>query len=1076
MQIVLSLLVLGFPARQTATGQEHREQGILPIYNFSPKEYSASAQNWAITQDERGVMYFGNNWGILEYDGVNWRQIKISNESNVRSLAIDRNGRVYAGGNGEFGCLHPDDRGRMQYCSLLPYVAEEHRNFGEVWNILASDTLVYFQTRERIFLWDQDTIRCYSADKNFHVSFMVNDTLYVREEGSGISYFDGDSFVPLPGSKNFADKSIFGFLALDPSTFLVATSGSGLYSFKPYGDQKNPRPVISRFRTGADDYLIEYSIFNAIETPDRNISIGTWGGGAVIIDRNGNVINLLDKTFGLQDQIIQAQFTDDHNNLWLALSNGISRVEIISPISHFGDETGLRGNIQSISRFNDQLFVATNAGLFRFAAADQEMPDKEKFKSVEGFDIECWSLINYQLNGQSLLLVITNDAVYQIDRDLNSSMILEGIPYSIMQSKLDPRRVYIGLENGVTSIYRTKGEWMPEGRIEDIDETIAHLTEDFIGNLWMGTYDQGVIKLNILSFVDNRIEETKITKFDSINGLPEGPFLMQHYLGRPLIATNKGLYKYIPHRNRFEPDTSFGIRFANGSHWIHRISKTVNEKTWMVTFSEGEEEQFEIGYLIPSVDNTFRWVTAPFTKISQSIIHAIYPEENGITWLGGPGGLFRYDHHHTKDYDIPFHTLLRSVRLGEDSLIFGGTYYDQNGFASMEQPDGLYYVLKHAYNSMTYEYAAQSGEDENFLKFRYFLEGYDKKWSDWSAESKKEYTNLPHGEYVFRVSSLNVFGKEGKEAQFKFEVLPPWYQTVWAYIGYVILLVGLIYFIVTIYTRHLRAIIRERTAEVVRQKEEIELKNQEITDSIQYASRIQSAVLPPGDYINQLLPERFILYLPRDIVSGDFYWLTSIDSKVITVAADCTGHGVPGAFMSMLGIAFLNEIVSKRDDIHAHEILNELRNHVIKSLHQTGKEGESKDGMDIALCIIDNKKMKLEFAGANNPLLLLRNGDIIQVKADKMPIGIHALTDQSFTLHELDIQKDDLLYTFSDGFPDQFGGPRNKKFMIKRFKELLLEIHHLDMEEQKKILKDTIYKWMEGTDQIDDIIVLGVKI
>lgn len=223
--------------------------------------------------------------------------------------------------------------------------------------------------------------------------------------------------------------------------------------------------------------------------------------------------------------------------------------------------------------------------------------------------------------------------------------------------------------------------------------------------------------------------------------------------------------------------------------------------------------------------------------------------------------------------------------------------------------------------------------------------------------------------------------------------------------------------------------------------------------------------------------EGFILFLPRDFVSGDFYWLGEKNGKIITVAADSTGHGVPGAFISMLGIAFLNNIIIAKGIVSAAEILNQLRSEVIFALKQKGQEGEQKDGMDIALHVIDLKAMKLEFAGANNPMIMIRDNELIQVKADRMPIGIHERVNEPFTNHVIDLQKGDVFYTFSDGFQDQFGGPANKKFMIKRLKELFLEIHQKPMEEQRTILHRTFFEWISyDSEQIDDVIVTGIRI
>ncbi|MFC2096543.1 tetratricopeptide repeat protein, partial [Bacteroidota bacterium] len=217
-------------------------------------------------------------------------------------------------------------------------------------------------------------------------------------------------------------------------------------------------------------------------------------------------------------------------------------------------------------------------------------------------------------------------------------------------------------------------------------------------------------------------------------------------------------------------------------------------------------------------------------------------------------------------------------------------------------------------------------------------------------------------------------------------------------------------------------------------------QKRQITDSIEYASRIQTAILPPVDYIASVIPDHFIIYKPRDIVSGDFYWITHKDGKTIVAVVDCTGHGVPGAFMSMLGFAFLNEIVNKEKDLKANEILNQLRLYVKQSLHQTGKEDEAKDGMDIALCIIDPVNKKLQYAGAYNPLYLIRDEDFISLKADRMPIGIHIIEKESFTNHEIDIYKGDIIYIFTDGYIDQFGGPNSSKFKTTPFKDLLVSI------------------------------------
>jgi len=260
-----------------------------------------------------------------------------------------------------------------------------------------------------------------------------------------------------------------------------------------------------------------------------------------------------------------------------------------------------------------------------------------------------------------------------------------------------------------------------------------------------------------------------------------------------------------------------------------------------------------------------------------------------------------------------------------------------------------------------------------------------------------------------------------------------------------------------------------------KQRDLISEQNQDITDSIEYAFRIQTAIFPDHKDMQMILNDYFILHKPRDIVSGDFYWLSKQNEKLIILVADCTGHGVPGAFMSMLGIAFLNEIVNKEIITRPSEILNKLRNKIIKALKQSGKIGEQRDGMDVAAITIDFENKILKFAGANNPLYLIRNNKLIEQKGNKMPVSIYYKMDE-FTTHEIPINKGDNIYIFTDGYADQFGGPNDKKFKYKAFKELLLSNANKPMNEQKEILAQTLINWQREHTQIDDILIAGIKI
>jgi phosphoserine phosphatase RsbU/P len=279
------------------------------------------------------------------------------------------------------------------------------------------------------------------------------------------------------------------------------------------------------------------------------------------------------------------------------------------------------------------------------------------------------------------------------------------------------------------------------------------------------------------------------------------------------------------------------------------------------------------------------------------------------------------------------------------------------------------------------------------------------------------------------------------------------------------------------YTYELEEKVKERTIRIERQKEKIEEQKKHITDSIYYARRIQNAILPSLNNITRYLSNYFILYLPKDIVSGDFYWMHEADGQIMIAAVDCTGHGVPGAFMSIVGFNQLNYAVNDKKARNASTILDVLNHGVITTLNEDKSEGSIKDGMDMALCILNLKENKAQFAGANNPMLLIRNNNLIRYKGDRFPIGaFEGDKMQTFSNNDIELNEGDCIYLSSDGYIDQFGGPENKKFLSKRFENLLLEINHLPMSGQKEVLSERLKTWMGNNEQVDDILVIGIRI
>lgn len=556
-----------------------------------------------------------------------------------------------------------------------------------------------------------------------------------------------------------------------------------------------------------------------------------------------------------------------------------------------------------------------------------------------------------------------------------------------------------------------------------------------------------------------------------------------------IFSTAKGFYEFDKKNNKFIPKNIFGNKINLNNRNIRAFYTGFNNQYWVNI----DNKVFKF---IKHYDE-FKADTIPFKRLPQMSVQVIYSEPDGLTWIGGSEGLYYYDNNFKKNYNVKYNTIIRSVTINaNDSILFNGTYFSNinKGYnvPSLTQPSELKPTLQYKFNNLTFTFAAPYFEDENNLQYSYMLEGLDEKWSKWSSDNKAVYTNLNEGKYIFKVKALNVFNIESNIGEYEFEISPPWWRTTWAYIGYIIIGILILIFSIKIYTRKLEAdkrrlegIVVERTAEVVRQKDEIldknkeiEHKNKDITDSILYAKRIQEALLPTENALNNDYFEYFIYFKPKDIVSGDFYFLKKIERSNVIVAAavDCTGHGVPGAFMSMLGISFLNEIISKPEVTHSDIVLNRLRESIIESLNQSGREGETKDGMDINLIAYEYLNHKLEFSGANNPLYLIRNGELIEYKGDKMPVGLHDKMNIPFSRNKIDMQVGDIIYLFSDGFADQFGGEKGKKYMYKHYKEFLTSIHTKPMKIQRDLIEKEIIDWRGEMEQVDDHIIMGIKV
>ena len=875
--------------------------------------------------------------------------------------------------------------------------------------------------------------------------------------------------------------------------------------------------------------LTSNTIHSVFEDNNQQIWIGT-DKGISIYDRERNTMTKVTRNNHnrLYDNRIMQIYEDQSGNIWIATFSGLNRLiknqftytdlGITADFTYpaFYDASaniwlGVGNQIKKYSRTYTTTESYTIPDKYFNTNDFTGEPDYTINDLTETADHHIWFAADNKVNRFNIL-------TKNIDYSFYAQAIIVGsdsIKNSVKQLIEINNKLYAFCPNGfyVINTQTLKQEDfypfnIPADFIEEIDiNYFKTAIKDNTGNLWIRTAD-GIYFCNIhLKTLELLFE------------------FSTEFKGRPLADGEMDFDKYgnlwfatLPYINKINLESHKSESF-----------KCNLEHEWGITHTKvGGRVIWNYGsnglYAFNTITKKFDYYSIEDGLIDNNI-NGLEEDNLGYLWLTTEKGLIKLDtaEHNAKNHftanSFTSHRFLgnsRNFKLkGSEKILF-----TSHGFLSFN-PDSIntikpnividkftmrgkdfpldtliYYKhnlkLNYKQNFLGFEFAALDYTDPAANKYKYKLIGLEDEWNNVDANNRRaNYSGISPGNYTLRIIGSNndkVWNEKG--VTLDITITPPWYKTIVAYIIYAIILIVSVWLFITIREKRLieekqilEQKVRERTAEIEAQKEELASQNEKIaeqnkniTDSIQYAQRIQRAILPPTEPLHQVLDDYFILYRPRDIVSGDYYWTTQQNHLTIIVAADCTGHGVPGAFMSMLGIAFFNEIVNKEGIVEPNLILDRLRNQIINQLHQKGEEGEAKDGMDLSMYVINHDTMQLSFSGAYNPLFIIRNGEVIQLKADRMPIGYHIKKDLPFTRQDFHLQKGDCVYNSSDGYPDQFGGPDGRKFMTKNFKNLLLDIHKKPMAEQKDILNTTFDQWRGETEQIDDVIVIGVRI
>lgn len=1051
----------------------------LMITNITQKEGLSSDYINAILEDSDGNIWIGTNNGLNRYDGRSFTRL-------TEKEGLPKN---------KITCLMQD---RFENV----WIATEGGGISQ----LNGNMITHFTKYEGL-----------SCDTVYGLMEDSQGTIWIATWGGGVNRFNGKYFVHLTKQDG---------LHTDYYLSLVVDDKGNKWFASPEG--------VNIYNNGSIKYLSKEEGLSSshatflFKDNQGNVWICTLGGGLTKL--NGEVFTYYSEKEGLSSSYVTTILEDSYGNYWIGTNGGGLNVFYKKQFTHLTEAEGLSHNVAfSFVEDNEKnIWIGTrgkgvnkNDGENYYIYTSYQDQENEIYKGISDnyvlsafkdskgnlwfgtrwnglsiYDGSCFSWMN------ALFQAFSDNAINCILEDRSGNMWLGTYRGGINMFDLNKNKLIHFTENqGLASNY------------------IISMLETSHNNLWFGT-GKGAIKYNGKTF----------THFTTREGLPDNTIqaLVEDSRGNLWFGTSSGLTVFDG-----TSLTTYTEKHGLSDNTIAAIVEDNNANIWACTknglsclvFGRNDDNLSEGDSSIPKP--LILSYKKPDGLKGTVFYHSSIIDSQNRLWMGSATNVTYLD---LNSFEIPVDT--PRVRL--DRIEINGNFMDFRhlpdsigrkmkfdgvaGFNNYPEHLQLPYKFKH----LTFYFSAIDWSAPHKILYSYKIDGVDDSWSTPSPEAKADYRNLPYGSHTFKVRAIGESQRWSEPFEYPFGVMPPWYHTLAARIGYLLIALLLVFGYVRWRTiRLLRRqqeletevekathTIRKQKEKVESQRDEIEAQRdelkiqrdlvlsqkQEITDSINYARKIQSAALPDRNFMDNIMPEYFVLFRPRDIVSGDFFWIKEIKDLLIVAVADCTGHGVPGAFMSMMGISLLNEeVVGSRLDSPG-EILDRLRKKVKETLAQEGKLHEQSDGMDMALVILNIEKRELQFAGAFNSIYIIRNLSqsnpqeiekfvslsdddclLYEIKGDMQPISIHEV-ESDFKTWNIKLDKGDALYMFSDGFVDQVGGEQGKKFLKNNFKKTLMKIWHLSMDEQKDRLESTLDEWMKGYDQVDDITVMGIRV
>lgn len=748
--VLLAILLMATPEADC----QSLNIGIPPMWNFSNKTYKAGTQNWDADQDSRGVMYWANNEGLLRYDGNNWICLPVTNHTIIRSVAIDSADKIYVGGQSELGYFLPGQNGCHTYHSLVDLLPEDQRAFEDVWDIVIYNHDIFFRTNQVVFQYTGGKMITHKPEGSLISMFVTGEGLSIQKTSFDLLIFKNGGFQPYFKVAGL-QSTITGASAWDGDTIILSTLKQGLF----YLANGNT----GRWTTLYDDLIKEKRVYSSTTLPNGNLALGTSLDGLIVIDRQRRVIRHLNKKSGLQNNNILHTFSDRAGNAWLGLDNGIDCVVLDSRYTSIFPDGEMQATGYSASVFENRLYLGVSNGAY--VAPWQSYYDPELgsfFKKVNGTDGQVWS---FNPEGGELVMGHHEGSFIL---SANNSRLLSSEPGAWTFVTMSDEYMLGGTYTGLVLYRKEKGQWVFDRKLDGLKESCRIMVKDEDQSIWISHPYRGVY--NVRWNAENK-DALDIRFFNQENGLPTN---LNNYVfqiaGKAVFATEKGVFHFDKSKDIFVPAEDFN-RLLDKKHRVRYLREDVKGNVWYVT-------DHEAGIMIV---NDFGLKKEVHKKVIPELagklvggFEFLLPVDDHNIIIGTEQGFIYY----ARDQEGPSDTLLQVIMSNiaasgtGDSLLFGG--FPSENF--IQSPDKVP-TLEAGLNNLSFSFSATEYKTPSLVEYRIQLQGLDAEWSLWSAETKKNYTNLGPGKYTFQVQARIKDGHQSEILSYSFKIRPPWYRS-----------------------------------------------------------------------------------------------------------------------------------------------------------------------------------------------------------------------------------------------------------------------------------------------------------